>query len=135
MQWNKFTCMMEIEHREHKSVQNQAHLPLGSFLFITGQTSGQTALLTFSGKKLFTHFGGIGNTSSILSLDCLKTIECMPPLQSSVQYIFYVYKAEKPSVCLSVRHANNSPGTAYINLSTAHHHKTIILPLQVVTAS
>ena len=42
-----------------------------------------------------------------------------------------LYKAEKPSVRLSVRHADNSPGTAYIDLSTAHYHKTIILLLQV----
>ena len=30
-----------------------------------------------------------------------------------------LYKAEKPFVCLSVLHTDNSPGTAHINISTA----------------
>ena len=33
-------------------------------------------------------------------------------------YCIYIYKAEKPSVCLSVRHADNSSESAYIKLST-----------------
>ena len=36
------------------------------------------------------------------------------PLES-----IYIYKAEKLSVRLSVRHADNSPGSAYSDLSTA----------------
>jgi len=31
----------------------------------------------------------------------------------------YIYKAEKLSIRLSVRHADNSPGSAYSDLSTA----------------
>jgi len=33
--------------------------------------------------------------------------------------VICLHKAEKPSVCLSVRHAVNSPGTADIHISTA----------------
>jgi len=34
------------------------------------------------------------------------------------QALLLIYKAEKPSVRLSVRHADNSPGSAYSDLST-----------------
>ena len=47
------------------------------------------------------------------------------------EYEIYIYKAEKPSVRLSVRHAVNSPGTTNMDISTAYHHKPIILLLQV----
>ena len=43
----------------------------------------------------------------------------------------YIYKAEKLSVCLSVRHADNLPGTANINITTAKHPKPVIFLLQV----
>ena len=41
--------------------------------------------------------------------------------------VIYIKLKSRLSAC----HANNSPGTAYINLSTAQHHKPIILLLQV----
>ena len=43
----------------------------------------------------------------------------------------YIKLKSCPSVHLSVRHADNSPGSAYSDLSTAYHHKPIILLLQV----
>ena len=36
-----------------------------------------------------------------------------------ISYNIYIYKTEILSVCLSVCHAVNSPGTAEINISTA----------------
>ena len=36
---------------------------------------------------------------------------------STIVYIYiYIYKGEKPSVCLSACHADNSPESAYIRL-------------------
>jgi len=43
----------------------------------------------------------------------------------------YIYKAEKPSVCPSVRHADNSPGIAGFDSSGPQNEALIIRLLQV----
>jgi len=45
--------------------------------------------------------------------------------------LIYIYKAEKPSVCLSVCHINNSSGTAGFDPSGAYH-KVLIICLLLV---
>jgi len=49
----------------------------------------------------------------------------------------YVYKAKKPSVCLSVHHIDNLPGTVDINCLTpsTHYPPTLSLSPQVYAGS
>ena len=74
-------------------------------------------------KQLLKHYFTKKQRDHGYKLNCMPHYNVLTRLtkQGDTNYdkLIYIYKAEKLSVRPSVRHADNSPGSAYSDLSTA----------------